>query len=249
MLAMLRKEWMEAVRTGRLLNLTILFVVFGIMSPAIAKLTPWLMEMMAAEMEASGLMVTEVQVDALTSWTQFFKNIPLGLLAFVLLHGSILTGELQKGTLTLIITKGLPRWKVMVSKIIAISISWTLGYWACYGITYGYTAYYWDNTIVGGLPEAAAYWWLFGLWVSLLLMLFSVITESNNGSLIITGAAVLAAYVLSLIPKIAPYSPMKLAGGMAFINAAAEVPAEALSVTILLTMTAIPASIVILNRK
>ena len=50
MLAMLRKEWMENVRGGRLLNLLVLFVIFGIMSPAIAKLTPWLMEMMAEEM-------------------------------------------------------------------------------------------------------------------------------------------------------------------------------------------------------
>ena len=47
LLAFLKKEWMETVRSGKLLLLIIIFTIFGIMNPAIAKLTPWLMEMMA----------------------------------------------------------------------------------------------------------------------------------------------------------------------------------------------------------
>ena len=47
MRAFLKKEWMEAVRTGRLGILLLVFVLFGIMNPAMAKLTPWMMELMA----------------------------------------------------------------------------------------------------------------------------------------------------------------------------------------------------------
>ena len=39
-LAFMKKEWMEQIRSSRLVVLTILFVLFGIMNPAIAKLTP-----------------------------------------------------------------------------------------------------------------------------------------------------------------------------------------------------------------
>ncbi len=39
-----KKELLEQLRTGKLLILTILFILFGIMNPAMAKLTPWIME-------------------------------------------------------------------------------------------------------------------------------------------------------------------------------------------------------------
>ncbi len=35
-----KKEWMELVRSGKFLVLLILFCLFGIMNPAVAKLTP-----------------------------------------------------------------------------------------------------------------------------------------------------------------------------------------------------------------
>ena len=85
LLALMRKEYMEATRTGKIMIIILLFVLFGIMSPAVAKLTPWMMKMLSDSMAESGLIVTNVQVDALTSWTQFFKNIPIALIAFVLI--------------------------------------------------------------------------------------------------------------------------------------------------------------------
>lgn len=42
MIAFMKKEWMENVRTGRIWILLILFGLFGVMNPAIAKLTPWI---------------------------------------------------------------------------------------------------------------------------------------------------------------------------------------------------------------
>ena len=87
--AFLKKEWMDLIRSGRFMVLVILFVVFGIMNPAIAKVTPWLMETMADSLAETGLIMTEVHIDAMTSWTQFFKNIPMALIAFVLIQSSI----------------------------------------------------------------------------------------------------------------------------------------------------------------
>ena len=84
--AFMKKEWLEQIRSGRLIILTILFVLLGIMNPAIAKLTPWMLEVLADSLAESGMTVTTVTVDAMTSWTQFFKNIPMGLIAFILLE-------------------------------------------------------------------------------------------------------------------------------------------------------------------
>ena len=110
LLAFTKKEITEQARTGKLLFLGILFVLFGIMNPAVAKLTPWLMEQMADSLADMGMNITEVTVTAMDSWVQFFKNIPMALIAFVLLESSIFTKEYRSGTLILSLTKGLSGW-------------------------------------------------------------------------------------------------------------------------------------------
>jgi ABC-2 type transport system permease protein len=208
--AFFKKELLESKRSGKLIFLCILFFAFGVMNPAIAKLTPWLLEIMADELAGSGMTVTEVTVDALTSWTQFFKNIPMALIAFVLMYGGIFTKEYESGTLVLMLTKGLARYKVVLAKALLLFSLWTLGYFLCFGVTYGYNAYFWDNSIAKNLMPAVLNYWLFGLWIISLTVLFSVISKSSAGVLLGTGAAAIAAYLLSLLPKITPYSPASL---------------------------------------
>ena len=48
-LAMIRKEVMEQARSGRGLILAVVFVLLGIMNPAVAKLTPALLSMMISQ--------------------------------------------------------------------------------------------------------------------------------------------------------------------------------------------------------
>jgi ABC-2 type transport system permease protein len=157
-IAFFKKEILESFRCGRFTILGILFLAFGIMNPAIAKLTPWLLETLAAELEESGMTVTAVTVDALTSWTQFFKNIPMALIAFVLIYGGIFVKEYEKGTLVLMLTKGLARYKVILSKAAVILLVWSAGYWMCFAVTYGYNAYFWDNSVAQNLIFSVVCW-------------------------------------------------------------------------------------------
>ena len=222
LMAFMKKEWMEQIRSSRLMILGLLFLAFGIMNPAIAKLTPWVMEMLAESMEEAGLAVLEVKVDAMTSWTQFYKNVPMALIAFVLLQSNIFTKEYQSGTLILALTKGLERYKVVIAKVIVLISTWTAGYWLCYGVTYAYNAYFWDNSIASHLGIAAMYWWLIGIWVIALMTLFSVMSSSNSNVLLGTGGVFFAVYLLSLIPKLKEFMPTELMGGMNLLMKATE---------------------------
>ena len=177
----MKKEYLEAARTGKVMMIILLFVLFGIMSPAVAKLTPWMMETLSDSMAESGFIVTNVQVDALTSWTQFFKNIPIALIAFVLIFSDIFTKEYKSGTLLLILTKGLSRYKVVLAKAVLLLSLWTVGYGICFAITYGYNAYFWDNRIMDHLVFSVTIWWLFGIWVICLMVLFSSLLQNNAG--------------------------------------------------------------------
>ena len=251
LIAFIKKEIMEQLRTGRLMILGMLFILFGIMNPAVAKLTPWMLETMADSLAESGIIVIDVTISAMDSWVQFFKNIPMALIAFVLMESNIFTREYQTGTLVLSLTKGLKRYKVVVSKTVVLTGLWSFGYWLCFGITYGYNAYFWDNAVAKNLMFSVICWWLFGLWVIGLMILFSTIANSNTGVLMGTGGVVLASYLLGLFPKLSEYVPTLLADGNSLIYGAAEAKTYSVPILTVIVMCIIcfVGGIVIFNKK
>ena len=210
LIAFSKKEFLEVWRTGKFLILLLIFILFGIMNPAIAKLTPWMMEQFATSLEESGLIITEVTVDAMTSWTQFYKNIPMGLIAFLLIFSGILTTELQKGTLINMLTKGLSRNFVIIAKVIVMIVLWTLNYWSCFFITYIYNEYFWDNKIANHIYFSAFCIYLFGIWLITLLMLISTMVTTTSFVTVGTGVVFFIVYMLGLLPDIKIYLPTKL---------------------------------------
>lgn len=251
MFAFVKKELLEQLRSGRLMILGVLFVLLGIMNPAVAKLTPWLLEMMADSLAESGMTVTSVTVSALDSWVQFFKNAPMGLAVFILLESSVFTREYQSGTLVLALTKGINRYKVVISKAGVLTVLWTAGYWLCFGINYGYNAYYWDNSAAQNLMFSAVLWWLFGLWVIALMILFSTVADFNTGVLCGVGFVVLAAFLAGLLPKCSKYSPAFLTDGKSLLCGLAEAGGYMPSVitAIAVSVACLVISVPIFNKK
>ena len=129
--AFFKKEMLASFRGARVPVLGVIFIAFGLMNPAIALLTPWMMELLSEELAQTGIVLEIVASDALTSWTQFFKNIPMALIAFILLYSGIFTKEYESGTLILMFSKGLDRYKVVLAKALFMLLVWTGGYWLC----------------------------------------------------------------------------------------------------------------------
>ncbi len=249
--AFFKKELLEFARSGKLTILGILFFAFGVMNPAIAKLTPWMMEMLSEELAQTGMTVTEVTVDALTSWTQFFKNIPMALIAFVLMTGGVFTKEYESGTLILMLTRGLARYKAVLAKTAVLVLVWSAGYFLCFGVTYAYNAYFWDNLIATDLVPAVLNWWLFGVFTVALTVFFSVVAKGYGGVLCLTGGSVLAFYLASLIPKLTEYMPTSLMNGMNILVGAEKVDnfTACAAITAAFTVALIALSIPIFNKK
>ena len=251
LIAFTKKEFLEQKRSGRIIILTLLFCLFGIMNPAIAKLTPWMMDLLSEELAKSGMSVTKVNVDALTSWTQFFKNGPIVLIVFLVMFGGILTNECQKGTLINVITKGLNRYRIIVSKTFTMFILWTVGYLLCYGITYGYNAYFWDNSIANNLLFAAFGLYLFGLWLITLIPLASTIFSSSSAVLLSLGGAYLTTYLLSLLPTLTELSPTRLTDSANLLTGTSKISdyGMAIIISILFMVFNIVVSIQLFNKK
>lgn len=251
LIAFVKKEITEQIRQGKLMLIFILFVVLGIMNPAVAKLTPWLYEIFADSFSESGIIITAINVSAMDSWVQFFKNIPIGIIAFVLIESSIFTKEYSSGTLVLSLTKGLSRHKVVIAKSLILGVMWTVFYWMCFGITYGYNAYFWDNSVAKNLILSVVCWWIFGLFIVSLTVVFSTVASSNSGVLGGVGATVLVSYLVGLLPKINKYLPTLLTDGNSLIYGAREAKEYVIAIIITVSLSALcfAASIPIFNKK
>ena len=251
LLAFIKKEFTAQLRSVKLLILGLLFILFGIMNPAIAQLTPWLFEAMADALAESGIIINQTKVTAMDAWVQFYKNIPMGLIAFVLLESSIFTKEYTSGTLILSLTKGLNRCQVVVAKTIVLTVLWSVGYWLCFGITCGYSAYFWDNSVVQNLIFSGSCWWLFGMLVIALTVLFSTVAKTNIGVLLGIGGVVLAFYLVGLLPEWGKYLPTFLTDGNALIYGLAEAKAyiPSLLITIIMGVIGFAISVPIFNKK
>ncbi len=214
MKAFLRKECMETLRTGRLLILGIIFFIFGLMNPAIAKLTPWLMETMKSSLADTGLQVGEVTVSAMTSWTQFYKNGIMCVIVIVLMLSGIFVNEYQKGTLVQVVTKGLSRRKIFFSKMLTTYGLWTLLFLVYFGVTFGYTVYFWPEDHVDALVFGAFCYWLYGMFFLAFLLLFSAFADNIGHVLLGVGAITAVMFFMNYLPKLQKYLPLRLSEGL-----------------------------------
>lgn len=205
--AFTKKEFMESAATYRLLILVCIFLLFGVMNPLIAKMTPQLVK----EFMPAGMKMALPEPSAVDSWMQFFKNVgQMGLAVLAILFSGMIAGEIQKGTLVLMVTKGLSRTTVLCSKFTVSVLLWTVSYVFCVGITYGYTVYFWNADEIQNLMPALLGVWLFGVLLLASDLLGSVLSKSSYTSLLFTGGLVAVMFLVNILPKVQKYNPIRL---------------------------------------
>lgn len=247
--AFTRKEFTEILRTGKFAVLLTIFLLLGIMNPLSAKLAPMLLESMVHE----GITITIPEPTAMESWTQFFKNVgQLGFVVLVILFAGIMANEFNSGTLINMLTKGMKRHTVILSKLTAAAVSWMLAYLLCLTVTYGYTVYFWERIPLHHAAFAFAGPWLFGVLLITLLILGGVLMKSFSGSLLLCGGAAVVMFLFNIMPSAQRFNPVTLISNnmgllAGTVTGADFIPALMVSVTLILVSAA--TSIGIFNKK
>ena len=250
-LAFFRKELLASVRGGKILIFGILFFAFGLMNPGIAKITPWLLGFLSESLEGTGMNITTVTVSALDSWAQFFKNTQMALIVFILLYGNIFTGEYGSGTLVLLLTKGLARYKVIWAKALTMLAVWTGGYFMSFGVTYVLNELLWDNAVAESLGISILYYWFFGVLMIALTVLFSVIFSNYGFVLLGVGGFVMLMTLIGIAPKISRFLPTALMNGTYIVygmNKASDFAVAAV-IAAVITVASFVASIFLMKKK
>ena len=247
----LKKEFFELYRKGRLLLFGILFLFFGIEAPALAKLTPALFKLMSDEFEQQGVIVKDVTSTAAASWDQFFGNLPVILIVFVIVFASSVTSEFSSGSIIPLLTKGLSRTAFMLSKLTIALITWSAGLWLCFGITYAYTAYYWKDDSVQSLIPTLLLWWLFSVMVICLMYFFASFAQTHIQVMIGTGCVVFVMSVIGVADPVKKYLPSTLTDSMNFCTGAQSISTiiPAIVITTLVTVCSVVFSLVLIGKR
>ena len=233
-LAALRKEWLELLRTNRLLMLGVVLVVFGLLSPLIAKYTPEIIKQIPNGEAIAQLIPTPTVMDAVT---QYIKNIgQFGVILALLLTMGAVAQEKDKGTAVMMLVKPLPRVTFLVAKFTAMALMFAVTIAIA-----GAACYYYTWLLFGALdvPRWLALNALMVVYVLVyvaLTLFCSVVTKSQAAA---GGLALSLLFILGLagsIPGLSEYLPGQLlawGGGLMAGNAVAFWPSLWVSVGII----------------
>ena len=209
-LSLLKKEAIEGARTKKMISTFTLFFFIGLISPLTAKLTPMILQSIAT----GNIDINVAPPSEIDSWTQFFKNISqIGMFGLAIILSTQMANEFQKGTLINLLSKGLPRYQVVLSKIFYNFILWFLAYFCSFIITYFYTKYFFGISFpIRNILMSALLPFIFGLFLISLEILAGVISGNVIGTLILTSAGIVIQLILSIRDEIVKYMPIALIG-------------------------------------
>ncbi|GHV43206.1 ABC transporter permease [Clostridia bacterium] len=230
-----KKEFTESLRTHKFVIMLAVFVLLGIMSPMLSKLMPEIL----GSFDINGVTMTLPESTANDSWGQFFKNVgQMGMLCVIIIFSGLMANEFSRGTLTNLLTKGLRRETVILSKFTAATVIWTLSYLVCLGVTTAYTAYFWELNIHNAVLAFGGMW-IFGEFLIALLILGGTLFATFYGSLAITGGAIIALTLIGLFPKTAKFNPTSLSGANVALLTNAQPPSDFLPAVIITAISVV----------
>ena len=120
-----QKEWLELVRTKRLLIALVVLVLFGMTSPLMAKMIPEIMTLVPGGEQFALMIPTPSITDAVA---QYIKNITqFGVLLALLFGMGSVANEKDKGTAAMILSKPMPRFTFLIAKIAANTLLFRAG--------------------------------------------------------------------------------------------------------------------------
>ena len=218
----LRKELGQQWRAKRLLVVTAVFLLFGLISPLIARFTPELLRTIEGAEQFADLIPVPTTADALA---QYVKNITqFGFILAVLLGMGAVAGEKERGTAAMILSKPLPRWAFVLSKFIAQSLVYALAFAVATLSAYYYTLLLFDPLALGEFLFANVLLLLWLLAFAAVTLLGSTIAASTSAA---AGIALAGAVILLLagaLPRIGVLAPAGLVAWASQLGLATAVP-------------------------
>jgi ABC-2 type transport system permease protein len=209
---LLKKELREQLRTGRMVAVAAVFVLFGILGPLTDRFMKQLFDAIGTQ---GGGMTFQVPAPSLAGASvQILKNLSqFGIMCALLLAMGSVAWEKERGTAGMILTKPASRAAFLAAKLVAISINLALSVALGCGLAFVYVALLYPTAFpLGGyVAMSLLLWWMLVIFAAI-TMLGSTITRSAIAAAGIGLVALLVLGIVGALPLIGPWMPSSLVG-------------------------------------
>jgi ABC-2 type transport system permease protein len=211
---LLGKELREQLRTYRLPVVTIVFLLFGISSPVLARYIKELLDALGSQ-ATGGIHIVVPDPTVADAVGQLLKNLSqFGIFIAILLAMGAVASEKERGTAALILTKPASRLSFLLAKFVAIGLNLAIAVAAGCAVGALYTELLFEGSSppLVGYVEMAVLLWLAIFAFAALTFLGSTLTRSAAGGAGIGFLALVLTGIISALPTVGAYMPTSLLG-------------------------------------
>jgi ABC-2 type transport system permease protein len=203
---LLRKEVTEQWRTRRLPVVAVIFLLFGLASPVLAKFTPDIVKLAASTIDIH--MPTPTIKDAVA---QLIKNLSeVGVLTAILLAMGSVAGEKESGTAAFVLVKPVSRFAFLAAKFSGLAATMAFAVLVCGLAAYLYTDLLFAPLSVLGFGTACLVILLGLLEIAAVTFLGSTLVRSSIPAAGIGIVALVVAGVVASLPNVGHFTPLGL---------------------------------------
>jgi ABC-2 type transport system permease protein len=203
---LLSKELTEQWRTGRLPVVAVIFLLFGLASPVLAKYTPEIVKLAASSIDIR--MPTPTINDAVA---QVIKNLnQVGMLTAILLAMGSVANEKESGTAAFVLVKPVSRSAFLAAKFSGLALTMAAAVLVCGLAAYLYTDLLFAPLSVLGFAAAGLVILLGLLEIAAVTFLGSTLVRSSIPAAGIGLVALVIAGVGSSLPNVGRFTPLGL---------------------------------------
>ena len=251
---MFKKECFENYKKNRFLVMAAVLLLFGITSPLTAKYLPEIIKALLGsteEVTKLGLLIPTPSIQ--DSYVQYFKNLTqMGIFVQILLFMGLVSEEKSKGTVVLVLTKAVPRKTFLLAKFASACLVLLVSLLVASMGFYYYTYLLFGEWPGAGTLAGITMYLLFSVFILAYTFFASTITKSLAISALIAIGGYFSLSIISLLPKISDYFPMKLTDAAYQISIGASQTGDymkSIVVTCLGILVLLVASIVSFQRQ
>lgn len=251
-MAFLKKEFTAIFKTYRWWVIPLVFIIFALMGPPGAKLTPQIIKIAMPQ----GMTMTVPEPTLIDAFGQWFRNLSqMGLFAAILLTMGIVAEEKSSGTILLIVTKPVSRANLILSKFFAQSVWLTVSLTVAAAVTFIYAGFIFKFDRLAEFAQANALFILYYLLAVAVTIFFSTVLKNQimagGLSLVTVLLASMASALSKVFDKYAPTGLNTIGTKLALGQAGGELAQAAWPALTAVIMIAVllGAAIAIFNRE
>lgn len=199
-----RKEWMESLKTARFWVVMAVSGALGMLSPLTARYINEILTSIGGDFGGIIQLPPAVVND---SWLQFFKNMnQLCMLVMVLMFMNMMSGEKRRGSVLLVLSKGVGRTAFLSAKLVSALIVYTIAYAIALGLHLAYTQVLFGEIGGSGMWIGLFAFWCYGGCVLALTLLMSTLARGTGIAAFLSLGGFFALQLFAIFAKLEAYS-------------------------------------------